>query len=469
MKTIYVDCTFLAAHNDLNTGIQRVVRRVIENFEVLVEQGQPYKIVPVKIGDGEFTPITIGDLYPAKVEGEPSKPAFRTRAIQYGKGVYRALRELGCAVIPSSKVRHFLFTHPENFGLNYLIYHGVVKPLKWLENAVRGRPQPVPCEAVNVGFDIINEGDVLLLIDTAWFSNTWPSIAKAKQKKANVIAVVYDLIPITHAQFCDAFHTEIFKEWVAESLKYVDKYIGISQTVQHDLMAYMEQEHSDSIADKGFDYFLLGGDFNYQTVSADSVRPWLVDHFKEGSNYLIVSTIEPRKNHQYLLDAFDKLWDQDEAVNLCVVGHVGWKVDALMERIHNHPKRNINLYIWQDLNDAELLYCYKQSKMLLFPSFVEGFGLPIVESLSNQLPVMASDTPIHREVGLDKIDYFSLDDPQSLSDKILDIEANGIPESLKIADDYRWMNWLESSQMLLEKIVKKEDKAAVVDEQKISA
>ncbi|MGB1237129.1 MAG: glycosyltransferase, partial [Pseudomonadales bacterium] len=118
---------------------------------------------------------------------------------------------------------------------------------------------------------------------------------------------------------------------------------------------------------------------------------------------------------------------------------------------------------------AELLYCYKQSKMLLFPSFVEGFGLPIVESLSNQLPVMASDTPIHREVGLDKIDYFSLDDPQSLSDKILDIEANGIPESLKIADDYRWMNWLESSQMLLEKIVKKEDKAAVVDEQKISA
>ncbi len=120
-----------------------------------------------------------------------------------------------------------------------------------------------------------------------------------------------------------------------------------------------------------------------------------------------------------------------------------------MNRIHTHERLDRNLYCFHDLNDSELGYCYENAKMLLFPSIAEGFGLPIVEGLMHRLPVMASDIPIHREVGRDHIGYFDLDAPADLEAKIRDIETQGIPEALVPADDYRWLSWSDSIEMLL--------------------
>lgn len=453
MKTIYIDCTHLSQHNTLNTGIQRVVRRVIENFEQLSAQSDAFKVVPVSIGGGSFHPLTIEDLY--SKEEKASGPV-----IQLLKRVYRATRELCCMLIPSARVRHFLFTHPENFGLNYLIYRSLVQPIKRFKQWIKGEHLPPVSEVKECSFDVIQEDDILLLLDATWYSNIWPSVAQFKSRKANIIAVIYDLIPITHGEYCDSYHNEIFKDWIADSTRYVDRYISISQTARDDLIDYMNEFYQDQVTQKTFDYFFLGADFKYQTQSLGTVRSELKNTLSAGSNYLIVSTIEPRKNHQHLLDVFDKLWETSEDVNLFIVGHVGWKVEKLMHRIKSHKRLNVNLFVWNDLNDLELQYCYKKAKMLLFPSYVEGFGLPIVESLSNGLPVMASDTPIHREVGQDKIGYFSLDDPLDLVKKIKEIEQHGIAPELQVEADYEWMDWHKSSAMLLDKMLLKQSPLA---------
>jgi alpha-1,2-rhamnosyltransferase len=455
MKTIYVDCTHLAQNNSLNTGIQRVVRRVIENFEVLARERESFKVVPVSISNGQFQQLSIDDLHAKKdpVVTEPAKPSKRLRIIHYCLGVYRAVRELSCAIIPSAKVRHFLFTHPDNFGLNYLIYNLLLQPLRKLERLIKGETATPSVEVESNSFDEINEGDILLLLDATWYAKIWPSVVNFRKREAKVIAVIYDLIPITHGEYCDAFHNEVFKDWIADSVDNVDRYISISQTARDDLMGYMSDLFKEKFSTKTFDYFFLGGDFKYDTGTQDIVRPNLIEKLSTGSNYLVVSTIEPRKNHQHLLNVFDKLWEKSGDVNLFIVGHIGWKVEKLMQRINNHKHLNVNLYVWHDLNDVELLYCYKHAKMLLFPSYIEGFGLPIVESLSNGLPVMASDTPIHREVGQGKIGYFSLENPLDLMKKIEDIENKGIPKSLHVEKDYQWIDWYESSEMLLDKML----------------
>lgn len=451
MKTIYIDCTHLAKHNALNTGIQRVVRRVIENFEQFSIQSEEFKVVPVSIGGGQFQSLTIDDLYAKETKAIVSANQLLK---QYSRGLYRATRELCCRIIPSAKVRDFLFSPSENFGLNYLIQCSLIRPIRWLKGWVKGE-KTAPIEIDEYRFDVVNDGDILLLIDATWNSNIWPSVAHFKSKKANIIAVIYDLIPITHGEYCDSYHSEIFKKWIADSTQYVDRYISISQTARDDLISHMNEFYQEKVTEKTFDYFFLGGDFTYQTKSEGTVRTNLKDKLAVGSNYLVVSTIEPRKNHQHLLNVFDKLWETTENVNLFIVGHVGWKVEKLMQRIRSHRRLNINLFVWHDLNDLELQYCYKQAKMLLFPSYVEGFGLPIVESLSNGLPVMASDTPIHKEVGQDKIGYFSLEDPLDLVARIETIEQNGIPSELQVAADYEWIDWHESSAMLLDKMLLK--------------
>jgi alpha-1,2-rhamnosyltransferase len=200
------------------------------------------------------------------------------------------------------------------------------------------------------------------------------------------------------------------------------------------------------------DHFHLGADFS--PPEAGSVRASLQEVFGEEPVYLIVSTIEPRKNHVYLIDAFDRLWDRGVRVRLLIVGRVGWKVDALMQRLRTHPLRDKALFLFHDLSDAELAHAYRHAKALVFPSHVEGFGLPIIEAMQHGLPVIVSDIPVHREVAGERACFVSLDDTQSLVDCIESIETNGMPDTCRPDADFHWLTWRESTHQLLRKIVR---------------
>lgn len=79
-------------------------------------------------------------------------------------------------------------------------------------------------------------------------------------------------------------------------------------------------------------------------------------------------------------------------------------------------------------------FSYKNAKALVFASYTEGFGLPIIESLYNQLQVLVSDTPIHREIGQENVSYFDLNDVNCLVDLI---ERNAF---IKVIKDFKWID-----------------------------
>ena len=444
MKKYFIDCSYLSEHIELNTGIQRVVRRVIENLELLSKDND-FEVIPVNISNNQFRKIDIANLYQREQTHEVPKRSLK----DYLKNLYRAIRVLLVAIFPFASVEKFMFAPRNDFGISYLLDLFIIKPLKFL----RGKKQVAQGEVVEESL-IIQKDDVLLLLDSTWYLNIWPSVKKAKDNDAKVIAVIYDLIPITHSQFCDDFLVEVFKKWFYDSLSYVDGFIAISDTVKKDLISFLNEDFGDKVKSKKFEHFLLGADFSYTQVEKRSIRQELKDMYSLGSTYLIVSTIEPRKNHLYLLEVFDKLWAEGVDVNLCIVGRIGWKIEKIISKINNHKLLNKKLFHYSNLNDDELQYCYENSKMLLFPSMVEGFGLPIVESLTNKLPVLASDTPIHREVGGDIVGYFDLDDTDDLVKQLIDIEKTSIPKKFIPDENYKWLDWYQSTQMLLEKIIK---------------
>jgi glycosyltransferase involved in cell wall biosynthesis len=372
MRKLLIDCSFISTTN-LNTGIQRVVRKVVENIDELCK-------------DGDYEPYQV--------------------------------------VLENTTIREITLTNKTSDLLTN------IKPQK---------------------------GDILLLLDSTWHLDNWESVAFAKDNGAKIISVVYDIIPISHPFFCDDNLVSIFKNWFARAINFVDGFIAISHTVELQLQDYLKTNFPDKVQDKQFDYFLLGADFDYREINIflNDIREDLKTLYSKNKDiYLIVCTVEPRKNHKYLLDVFDKLWEQDINVTLNIVGKIGWKVDDIIKRIHQHPKYNKNLFHWDNLNDQELEFCYKNSKMLLFPSYIEGFGLPIVESLNNKLPVMASDIPIHREVGGKNIGYFDIRDVDNLVSKLKNIQENGIPKELQIKDDFKWINWSDSTKMLFDKLNK---------------
>jgi alpha-1,2-rhamnosyltransferase len=158
--------------------------------------------------------------------------------------------------------------------------------------------------------------------------------------------------------------------------------------------------------------------------------------------YLTVGTLEPRKNHKYLLDAFDLLWKQGEKVHLYIIGKVGWKCEDLLERIESHAEYGRRLMFYDNANDAELVACYKAAKAVVFASHVEGFGLPLVEAWQQGTPVYASDIPVFREIGGQDTSFFDLDDPASLA-AIIRADQDNEPTV-----NSEWINWKQSAQQL---------------------
>jgi glycosyltransferase involved in cell wall biosynthesis len=111
--------------------------------------------------------------------------------------------------------------------------------------------------------------------------------------------------------------------------------------------------------------------------------------------FVVIGTIEPRKNHLLLLHIwrqFAQRQEQGQVVpNLVIVGRRGWE--------------NENIIEMPDLGDAQLSALVRGSRAVLMPSFAEGYGMPVAEALAAGIPVIASDLPVFREVAGDIPEY----------------------------------------------------------------
>jgi len=388
-QKLLIDCSYLYSTH-INTGIQRVVRNIVRHIEpYAIRNG--LELHTVALVNGRFV-----ELDRHAIEHFEKLPTWRAAA----RRVLRKLR---------------LFT------LSFL------SPEK------------------------IYRGDIVLLLDSSWYLPIWPSLEYAKKRGAHLVAVSYDLIPLSHPRFCDDRLQSVFGEWYERSLQYVDGYLAISKSVMDELENYLKENGVD-LQRYGFDHFTLGSDFGDRQHDTQKVREELDTLYSTlHSPYLTVSTIEPRKNHRYIFESFKRLWEEGVDVSWVIVGKAGWKTEVLLDEIRNHSMYGKKLFLFNDLDDNELAYAYGHSKALIFASIVEGYGLPIIESLANGLPVLASDTPVHREVGGAQLHYFDIADPTALVSLVESIEkgntklANINPSTISIP------NWEESARELLEK------------------
>ncbi len=143
-----------------------------------------------------------------------------------------------------------------------------------------------------------------------------------------------------------------------------------------------------------------------------------------GSKYLLyVSTIEPRKSHRTVVEAFDHLVRSgqvdDDAV--CVfVGRAGWNIDNLLQEIRTNPAIKDRIVILSDISDAELGALYEDARFVVFPSRYEGYGLSLVEAMALGKACISSDTGSLSEVGGDAPLYIPPYDISAWADAIRD-------------------------------------------------
>jgi len=299
--------------------------------------------------------------------------------------------------------------------------------------------------------EILND-DIIVMLDASWRKDAHELVSVSKSRGNVVIGVIYDLIPVTHPHLFNESLVNEFNQWLEWITKTANGFMTISKTVRDQTKSLMKERLlPNDFEQRWFDYFYLGSELDL--IHNTEVSQNVTSVFNKALPvYLMVSTIEPRKNHAYLLDAFGELWAQNQKVILCFVGQIGWKCESLLERIHGHPENNKRLFMLNDLNDTDLEFAYQHSKALVFSSFEEGFGLPIVEAMQRGLPVMASNIPVFREIGEDYCAFFELDDPGSLCELVESFELTGKFPSAKQLEGYQWLTWKQATHLFLQKI-----------------
>jgi len=121
----------------------------------------------------------------------------------------------------------------------------------------------------------------------------------------------------------------------------------------------------------------------------------------------MLGNIEPRKNHWMLLQLWRRLVDQRGAAapRLVVIGQRAWECENVVDLLDRCEQLNGFVVEHAGCGDDELVNTLRRARALLYPSFVEGFGLPIAEALSLGVPVIASDLCVFREFAGDVPDY----------------------------------------------------------------
>ena len=281
---------------------------------------------------------------------------------------------------------------------------------------------------------VATQNDLFLCPDAYWPRNTfWEAAAQAKEAGAVFSTVLFDLIPISHPELVGEKQRLAFERYLIRLAKTSDLVLAISETVSQQFVSFLTEKQPEALGKLTISWFPLGCDLNSSSepvptsriesipIHRPEIRPailGLFDRSQTNTPYLMVASFEPRKNHRFLLDAFDRIWNNTPALPLCLVGRIGWLCNDLLDRIASHPLLGKSLFVFHDLSDKELQHCYSNARGVILPSLVEGFGLPVIESLRSNRKVFISDTPIHREVGSQDCIYFGLDSITDLIEKI---------------------------------------------------
>lgn len=246
------------------------------------------------------------------------------------------------------------------------------------------------CEE-NCQWRIFAEGDIVFSAGLLWDYMDFTRLNKEKHNHKFLFAnVCYDLIPVKFPQFVPDKFPDKFLEYAANLLWTSDHFFCISKTTESDLQDFAKElgfpkELSTSIV-------TLGDEVAKESLPIKQIEDLGKDII------LYVSTIERRKNHELILSVLEELnYPSGENLPIVVfVGMAGWHVDELFRDIALNPKLKFPdgtsaVKILNNVSDQNLKWLYEKSLFSVFPSFYEGWGLPVGESLIHGTPVIASD------------------------------------------------------------------------------
>lgn len=256
------------------------------------------------------------------------------------------------------------------------------------------------------------------------------------------IYIIYDLLPLEYPEFfwnddIPVKHLEIINAMASNQAQLV----AISENVKIKLEQMLK---------------LLNVDHREICVARCGVSEVFMNRekHKKENKFTIFCTIEPRKNHILLLNIWKELINSgmENIPKLSIIGRRGWFNEDVFRVLDKSPAIREYVSEFNQMTDEEMINEISTSKATLFPSFGEGWGLPIVESLSMGIPVICSDIEVHRECSQGMAEFINSLDAVKWKEKIIEMSNYDDEEYIeknKYINNFKPITWTESAEMIL--------------------
>jgi len=351
-----------------------------------------------------------------------------------GTGIQRVVRALALALLEET---------PEEWEIRFVSARRAKRyfQIAWPDRSVHLDPEEMRAQP----------GDVFLGLDYSLNAvrRHRRQLARFRRDGGTLWFLVHDLLPLDHPEWFSRNTVIRYKAWLNVLARVADGFLCNSPQTEVELKDALTRIHG--ITDYRTQVLPMGHAIaearkNGETSAFTSPPP---PRFDTSTPFtLMVGTLEPRKGHDDVIAAFDRLWRQGLPDRLVLVGRLGWQVDALRELILRHREYGTRLLWFDDVEDEELVRIYEACTGVIIAAHGEGFGLPLIEALGCGKPVLARNLPVFRMHDGKGVHFFPVDAPTSelaiLTGQWLEAAHNG-----RIAVVRPTSNWRDAAIMLL--------------------
>ena len=232
------------------------------------------------------------------------------------------------------------------------------------------------------------------------------------------VLLIHDLAFLHYPKFISRYQRLYYRLFTKRFLKKAKQVVAVSDFTRSDIIKYYQissQKLSVVYGAARKDFVPLSW-FDREDVKAG---------FSDGREYfLFTGGIHPRKNLMNLLKAFSlfKKWQQSN-MKLLVVGRLAWQYDDILQKLKTYKYRD-DVVLLGYLPDEQLALITASAYALVYPSYFEGFGLPILEAMQAETPVITSNTSSMPEIGGNAALYADPADPDAIAKQMLYLYKN---------------------------------------------
>jgi glycosyltransferase involved in cell wall biosynthesis len=215
------------------------------------------------------------------------------------------------------------------------------------------------------------------------------------RKDVQCVFFLHDLLPLDYPEFWWPGHQALFSRRIDTMFRHATALITSSDVVRERACRELEARGRPPLP-----IFSCPLPSPIGAIEASTAYDAeLVEH----PYFVIIGTIEPRKNHALLFNVWRRLAARGGAVpKLVVVGNRGWENEQALDMLERCASISAHVREIAGLSNAGVAKLLANARALLMPSFAEGYGLPLVEALGLGAPVVASEIPVFHEVTQEK-------------------------------------------------------------------